>query len=150
MQLNPYLLFNGQCEEAFRFYERALGAKIETMLLHEGTPAEAHVPAEWIKKVMHGRITVNGRTVMASDCPPDRYTAPQGISINLGYEEPSDAERVFQALADGGSVQMPIQETFWAKRWGMVVDRFGIPWMINCEKARIEFEKMETCGAAAR
>jgi PhnB protein len=150
MQLNAYLLFNGQCQEAFRFYEGALGAKIETLLLHEGTPAEVHVPAEWRNKVMHGRITVNGQTVLASDCPPDRYTAPQGFSINLGYEEPSAADRVFQALSDGGTVQMPIQETFWAKRWGMVVDRFGIPWMINCEKARIEFENMETCGAAAR
>src|SRR5690348_2683945 len=128
MQLNPYLLFNGQCEEAFKFYERTLGAKIESVLIPEGTPAEAHTPPQARKKVMHGRIALNGQTLMASDCPPDRYTQPQGFSLNLGYQEPGEAERVFHALAEGGQVQMPIQETFWAVRFGMVVDRFGIPW----------------------
>lgn len=150
MQLNPYLLFNGQCEEAFQFYERTLGAKIECVLLHEGTPAEAHTPPEWHKKVLHGRITLNGQTVMASDCPTDRYAQPKGFSVHVGYQDPSEAERVFQALAEDGQVQMPIQETFWAVRFGTVVDRFGIPWMINCEKARIELDKMENCQAAAR
>jgi PhnB protein len=147
MQLNTYLNFNGNCEEAFRFYERTLGAKVECLLLHEGTPAEAHTPAEWRKKVLHGRIQVNGQTVMASDCPPGQYARPQGFSVTLGYREAGEAERVFGELAEGGQVQMPIQETFWAVRFGMVVDRFGIPWMINCEKARVEVEKMESCGA---
>jgi len=148
MQLNPYLLFNGQCEEAFRFYERTLGARIESVLLHEGTPAEAHTAPEWRKKVMHGRLTLNGQTVMASDCPPDRYAPPQGFSINLGYQDPGEAERVFGALAADGQVRMPIQETFWALRFGMVVDRFGIPWMVNCEKARLDLETMQDYQAA--
>ena len=134
-QLNAYLIFNGQCEEAFRFYERTLGAKIEVVMLHEGTPAAQFAPPEFAKKVLHGRLTVNGQTVMASDCPPERYARPQGFSINLGYQDPGEAERVFGALAADGQVQMPIQETFWAVRFGMVVDRFGIPWMVNCEKA---------------
>jgi PhnB protein len=150
MQLNAYLNFNGNCQEAFHFYERTLGAKVESILTPEGTPAEAHVPPEARKSVLHGRITVNGSTVMASDCPPDRYTPPQGFSINVSYDQPADAERVFGALADGGEVKMPLQETFWAKRFGMVVDRFGIPWMVNCEKARFELEKMMECGAPAK
>ena len=148
MQLNPYLLFNGQCEEAFKFYERTLGAKIESVLSAEGTPAEAHTPPDWRKKVLHGRITLNGDTVMASDCPPERYAQPQGFSLNLSYADPSEAERIFSALSEGGQVQMPIQETFWAVRFGMVVDRFGIPWMVNSEKARVELDKMENCQAA--
>jgi PhnB protein len=149
MQVNPYLLFNGRCQEAFRFYERVLGAKIESVLTPEGTPAEAHVPPEGRKSVLHGRITVNGQTVMASDCPPERYAAPQGFSLHLGFQKPEEAERVFGALADGGNVTMPMQETFWARRFGMVVDRYGIPWMVNCEKARMELEKMMDCQAAA-
>ena len=148
MQLNPYLLFNGQCEEAFQFYERTLGAKIDCVLLHEGTPAEAHTAPEWRKKVLHGRITLNGQTVMASDCQPECYAQPKGFSLNLGYQDPGEAEGVFRALAEDGQVQMPIQETFWAVRFGMVVDRFGIPWMINCEKARMELDQMENCQAA--
>lgn len=134
MQLSPYLNFNGNCEEAFRFYERALGAKIECLMSHEGTPAEAHTPEEWRKKIMHGRLSINGQVIMASDCPPDYYKQPQGFSVSLTIQELSEAERSFSALADGGKVGMPIQETFWAKRFGMVTDRYGIPWMINCEK----------------
>lgn len=149
MQLNPYLLFNGQCEEAFRFYERTLGARIETILTPEGTPAEANTPPALRKKVLHGRLALNGQTVMASDCPPERYTRPAGFSIHVGYQDPREAERVFGALAEGGTVEMPIQETFWAVRFGTVVDRFGIPWMVNCEKARIEMEKIVGCQATA-
>lgn len=149
-QLNAYLLFNGDCREAFRFYESNLGAKIESVLTPEGTPAEAQVPPEGRKSVLHGRILVNGQTVMASDCPPDRYAPPRGFSITLTYQEPEEAERIFGALADGGQVQMPMQETFWARRFGMLTDRFGIPWMVNCEKARVELEKMMDCQTAAR
>src|SRR5579883_3190679 len=122
MQLNAYLQFNGQCQEAFRFYERVLGAKIESVLTVEGTPAEAHVPPEQRKNVMHGRISIGGQTVMASDCPADCYAQPRGFSINLSFQTPEEADRIFQALADGGQVQMPIQETFWAKRFGMTAD----------------------------
>lgn len=150
MQLNAYLYFNGNCQEAFRFYERTLGAKVESILTPEGTPAEAHVAPEARKSVLHGRITVNGATLMASDCPAERYAQPQGFSLSLTYDQTGEAERVFGALAEGGQVQMPIQETFWAKRFGMVVDRFGTPWMVNCEKARYELEKMMECGAAAK
>ncbi len=134
MQLNPYLTFNGQCEAAFKFYEQCLGGKIVAMLPHAGTPAEEHVPAEWRNKIMHARLIVGDDVLMGSDAPPDRYEGSKGFSVTLGVDDPAEAERVFNALAEKGTVQMPIQETFWAVRFGMLVDRFGIPWMINCEK----------------
>ena len=135
MQLNPYLLFNGQCEAAFKFYERVLGGKIETMLTHAGTPAEAQVPAEWRNKILHARLTVGGEVLMGSDAPPGHYEQPKGFSVSLNIDKPAEAERIFQALAENGTVQMPLHKTFWAARFGMLVDRFGIPWMVNCEQA---------------
>jgi PhnB protein len=132
MQLNPYMLFNGNCEEAFNFYAKVLGGKIEAMMPHAGTPAESGVPAEWGKKILHARMTVGDHTLMASDAPPGRYSKPQGFSVNIGITDPAEADRIFKALMEGGAVQMPIQQTFWAKRFGMGVDRFGIPWMVNC------------------
>ncbi len=151
MHLNTYLNFNGQCQEAFRFYETALGGRIDCMMLHRGTPAEAHAPAEWLDKVLHARLNLNGQVIMASDCPPDRYQAPQGFSVTLGVPEAAEAERIFRTLAQDGKVTMPIQETFWAVRFGMVVDRFGIPWMINCEKAvQPQPEDLTPSYAAAR
>ncbi len=135
MQLNPYLTFNGQCEAAFKFYERCLGGKIMAMIPHAGTPAEQHVPLEWLNKIMHARLTVNDQVLMGSDAPPDRYQQPKGISVSLQIKDPNDADRTFKALSENGTVQMPIQETFWALRFAMFVDQFGIPWMINCDKA---------------
>jgi PhnB protein len=134
MQLNTYLLFSGNCEAAFKFYEKCLGGEIETMLTHEGTPAAEQVPAEWRPKILHARMTVGDQVLMASDAPPGRFQKPQGFSVNIGVTDPAQAERIFHALAEKGTVQMPIAETFWAARFGMLVDQFGIPWMINCEK----------------
>jgi PhnB protein len=135
MQLNPYLVFDGRCEQAFKFYAKVLHGEIAAMLPHEGTPAEAHVPAEWKKKIMHARLTVGGQVLMGSDAPPDRYDGGmKGFSVTLGVDEPKEADRIFNALAEKGKVTMPIQETFWARRFGMLTDQFGTPWMINCEK----------------
>lgn len=133
MNLNPYLTFNGDCQEAFQFYQRILGGKIEEMIPHAGTPAEQYVPAGWKDKIMHARLVVDGRDLMGSDAPPDRYAKPQGISVSIGLNDIAEAERIFGALAERGSVGMPLQQTFWAKRFGMLTDRFGIAWMINCE-----------------
>jgi PhnB protein len=135
MQLNPYLLFNGQCEAAFRFYEKILGGKIEAMIPHEGTPAAEHVPPEWRKKILHARLCVGDEVLMGSDAPPDHYEAMKGFSVTLGIDDPAVAERIFHALAENGTVRMPIEKTFWALRFGMLVDQFGTPWMINCEQA---------------
>jgi PhnB protein len=135
MRLNPYLTFNGQCEAAFKFYEQCLGGKIEAMIPHGGTPAAEHVPSEWHNKIMHARLTVGDDVLMGSDAPPDRYKEPKGFSVALQIKEPAEAERIFHALAENGTVGMPIQQTFWAIRFGMLVDRFGIPWMVNCDQA---------------
>jgi PhnB protein len=133
MQLNPYLLFNGQCEAAFKFYAETLGGKIESMLTHAGTPAEEHVPAEWRDKIMHARLTVGDQVLLASDAPPGRYEQPKGFSVSIQLKDKANGERIFKALADGGTIQMPFEKTFWASGFGMCVDRFGIPWMVNCE-----------------
>jgi PhnB protein len=134
MYMNPYLTFSGNCEAAFKFYAQVLGGKIAMMMPHEGTPAEAHVPAGWRSKIMHARLAVGDHILMGSDAPPDRFEPMKGCSVTIGIDEPAEAERVFAALAENGSVRMPIQKTFWAARFGMLVDQFGIPWMINCEQ----------------
>jgi PhnB protein len=138
MKVNPYLFFNGDCEAAFKFYEKTLGAKIEALIPHADTPAAKEVPPEWEKKILHGKLFVGDDVLMASDAPPGRYSKPQGFSVSLEVKEPAEAERIFHALAENGTVQMPIQQTFWAARFGMVVDRFGIPWMVNCEGSKEE------------
>lgn len=133
MQLNSYLHFNGRCEEAFKFYEKLLGGKIEAIFPHEGTPAAEHVPPEWRKKIMHARLNVGDQVLMGSDVPPGHYNQPQGFRVNISVKNPADAERIFKALSDKGKVTMPLEKTFWAQRFGMVNDQYGIPWMINCE-----------------
>jgi PhnB protein len=134
MHINPYLNFNGNCEEAFRFYERCLGGKITAMFPHQGTPAAEHVPPEWQSKIMHASLSVGDDVLMGSDAPPKHYETPRGFSVSLNVSKITDAERIFASLSEGGEVRMPIQQTFWAVRFGMLVDRYGIPWMINCEK----------------
>jgi PhnB protein len=133
MQVNPYLFYNGNCEAAFKYYAKALGGEIEAMLTHEGTPASEQVPAEWQKKILHAKMNIGAAVLMASDAPPGRHNKPQGFSVSLQIEDPTEAERKFHALAEGGVVTMPIAQTFWAKRFGMCVDQFGIPWMVNCQ-----------------
>jgi PhnB protein len=136
MQWNPYLGFNGDCQEAFKYYERVLGGKIIAMITHADMPAEAQAqtPPDWKNKIMHARLIVGDQVLMGSDAPPDHFEKTQGMSVALQVDDPNDAERIFAALADNGTVRMPIQPTFWAIRFGMLTDRFGIPWMVNCEK----------------
>ncbi len=135
MQLNPYLFFNGQCEAAFKFYEQCLDGKIDAMLPYEGSPGAEMVPVEWGHKIMHAEFRLGDWVLMGSDCPPGQYEAPKGGAVMLGIDNPKEAEHVFRALSENGMVSMPIQETFWAARFGMLTDQFGIPWMINCDKA---------------
>lgn len=136
MRLNPYLHFNGQCEAAFKFYESCFGGKIVAMMTFAETPMADQFPAPWRGKIVHARLMVGDQVLMGSDAPPERYQAPKGFSVTIGVETPAEAERIFHTLADQGTVQMPLQKTFWARAFGMLVDRFGIPWMINCEEAR--------------
>jgi PhnB protein len=135
MQLNPYLMFNGQCEAAFKFYEKCLGGKIAAMMPYEGTPAAGQVPEGFGKKIIHARLIAGDLVLMGCDAPPERFQRPQGFSVSIQVETPADAERIFQNLSEGGKVSMPMQQTFWTSRFGMFVDQFGIPWMVNCEQA---------------
>jgi PhnB protein len=135
MQLNPYLSFNGECEAAFKFYEKCLSGKITFMMPYEGSPMADQAPSGWRNKILHATLNVGDQVLQAADCLPGQYQRPQGFSIALAFKDPAEAERIFHALAESGTVQMPIQETFWAIRFGMLVDRFGIPWIINCGKA---------------
>ena len=135
MKLNSYLNFNGQCEAAFKFYEKCLDGKIEGTFTYEGSPMAKDVPAEFRNKLMHATLVIGDQVLMGADVPPGRYQRPEGFSVAIGLKDVAKAERIFKSLSEGASVQMPIQETFWAVRFGMLTDKFGIPWMINCEKA---------------
>jgi PhnB protein len=132
MRLNPYLHFNGQCEAAFQFYEKALGGKITMIMRFEDSPLSSQVAPDWRKKIIHATLTVGDQLLQGSDPPPGRYEKPQGFAVTINIADAGEAERIFKVLAENGTVQMPIQETFWAKRFGILVDQFGTPWMVNC------------------
>ena len=133
MQMNPYVSFKGDCEAAFTFYEQCLGATPGAMFRYAGSPMANQVPPDWSGKVMHASLTIGGQVLMGADVPPNQYEAPQGFSLSLQIKSAAEAERIFRELANGGRVVMPLEKTFWAERFGMVADRFGISWLINCE-----------------
>jgi PhnB protein len=133
MTLEPHITFNGQCEAAFKFYERCLGGKIVTMLRWGNSPMATEVPAEWHEKICHATLTLGEDVLAGADVPSEQYQRPTSFQLLLGLDEPVEAERVFQALADKGTVTMPMRETFWSARYGILTDQFGIPWEINCQ-----------------
>jgi PhnB protein len=135
MKLNPHLSFSGQCEAAFSFYQRLFGGKCVTMLKYGDSPMAEQVPPEWRGKIVHATLTAADFVLMGADVLPGHYERPQGFAVMLGMDNPADAERIYHALAENGKVQMPLQKTFWADAFGVVVDRFGIPWEINCKQA---------------
>lgn len=132
MRINPYLMFGGQCEAAFKFYEKCLGGKIAMMLPYEGSPLAGQVPPDWQNKIMHATLTLGDQVLQGVDSPPQSFHKPQGFSVTLHVEAAGEAERLFASLAENAVVQLPLQETFWALRFGMLVDQFGTPWMVNC------------------
>jgi PhnB protein len=134
MKLNPYLNFPGTCEEAMNTYAKILGGKIVAMLTYGDMPGDHPIPDDMRRKIAHARILVDDQVLMASDAGPDRYKPMQGVSVTLNVPEPAEADRVFGALATDGTAIMPLEETFWAQKFGVLVDRFGTQWMINCEK----------------
>jgi len=138
MQMQPYLSFKGDCEAAFTFYAQCLGGQLESIFRYGGSPLEHQVPAEWSNKVMHASVTIGGQTLAGADVAPDAYENPKGFSLSLNMANVADAERIFGALAEGGRILMPLEQTFWAVRFGMIVDRFGIQWLINCEARTLE------------
>jgi PhnB protein len=136
MKLNTYLNFNGKCATAFRFYEKVLRGKIAMMMTYGESPMRDQVPSKMHRAILHTTLEVGDTVLMGADAPPDQYKSSQGYSVSINLSDTAEAERVFKALAERGTIQMPLQETFWAARFGMLVDRFGIPWMVNCEKPR--------------
>ena len=129
----PYLSFPGTCRDAVRFYEKALGAKVEKLMTTGESPMAEHCPRETHGDILHACLALpGGGTLMAGDCPRQmQYAGIQGVSFALNYDSVAEAERVFAALADGGTTTMPMQPSFWAKAFGMVTDRFGTPWIVN-------------------
>jgi PhnB protein len=135
MQLNPYLSFDGNCEEAFEFYKKCLGGEIVAMIRFGETPASEFVPAESHDRIMHARLVVGDQVLMGVDSrPDDPYQGVKGCQVSINVSDPADAERIFGALSENGTPVMPMQETFWAVRFGMFVDRYGVPWMVNSER----------------
>jgi PhnB protein len=129
---NTYLNFSGTCEEAFRFYEMTLGGKI--IMMHRMSDMPMPCPEGKEKQIAHIRMKIGDDILMGSDSPSQQETKPSGFAVNVGVDTAEEADRIFAALAEGGVTHMPIAETFWAHRFGMCTDRFGTPWMVNCEK----------------
>jgi PhnB protein len=134
MEVAPYLMFLGNCKEAFEFYEKALGGKLD-MMTYGQSPEAAKMPAAMHNQVIHARLAAGASAIMGADCPPEHYNKPQGFSVSVVTKDPAETERVFNALAQDGQVNMPLQQTFWSAKFGMLQDRFGISWMVNCAQA---------------
>jgi PhnB protein len=132
MKLQPYLHFGGDCRDAMTFYQRVLGGEIATMMTYgEGAPDLAG--PDWQDRILHATLKIGDEELLASDAPPGRYQPPAGFDVTIALEDLDEAKRVFGALSEGGAVTMKMQETFWTRGFGMLVDRFGVRWMINCE-----------------
>jgi len=134
VQINVYLVFDGTCKEAFTFYQQVLGGTL-AMQTHGDSPMAEQTPPDWRDRILHARLDAEGALLMGSDSPPEQHDIPKGFSVSVPVNDPAQADRIFKSLAANGSVQMPIQQTFWAIRFGMLTDRFGIPWMVNCEQS---------------
>jgi PhnB protein len=135
MKVQPYLYFDGRCEEALNFYEKGLGAKVNALMRFKDNPDPTMCgPTGSSEKVMHASFQVGDTQLMASDGNCAGKSKFEGISLTLGVSSTKEAERLFAALADGGQVQMPMTETFFAHRFGMVADKFGVSWMVIAEK----------------
>ena len=136
MKLNPYLNFNGNCRAAFSYYEQHLGGKVQMMMTHAEGPPNPNIPPEWGTAVLHAQIQLGEDVLMASDVPPARHQPMRSAYLYLGLTSVEEAERVFAALTDGGEVLMPMTETFWAARFGMARDQFGVLWMVSAAPAK--------------
>jgi len=135
MTVKPHLsiMFDGQCEAAFRYYERCLNGTVSFMLTWGESPAAAQAPPDWVGKIYHATLKLGDFVITGGDLP-DKHSKPTGFSIVLGLDNPADAERIFDELSRNGQVTMALQETFWARRYGALIDQFGIAWEINCER----------------
>jgi PhnB protein len=135
MQLHTYVNFAGRCAEAFRYYEQHLGGKILMLMTHDQAPNQMQIDPAWKDRVLHARITIGGTDLMGADVPSAE--AMRSAYLSLSVDSDAEAERVFQALVNGGQAFMPMQETFFASRFGQCRDRFGINWMVLHERPRV-------------
>ena len=136
MQIQPYLMFEGRCEEAIEFYKKALGAKPEMMMRYKESPEPPPpgcIPPGSENKIMHASLRIEDAVVMASDGMCSGKPNFSGVTLSINVKKSADADRYFNGLAEGGKVNMPLAKTFWSPRFGMVQDRFGVSWMINAE-----------------
>ncbi len=131
MKLNPYLAFDGRCREAFEFYAKALGGQIVFIQTIGDSPMASHHQPEARDRIMHVTLQAGDQVLQGADAPIGQFTKPAGFSVALHFDEPADGERAFTALAENGMVQMAFQPTFWAKGFGMLIDQFGTPWLVN-------------------
>ena len=134
MQVSPYLNFNGDCREAFEFYSRATGCPTLAMMTFGDAPGDFPMPPDWKDKIIHARILIGQTMLMGSDAPPGRQSTLGGFGVSLNVDTDADAERILKALSEGGEVTMPMGETFFATRFGMAKDKFGVMWMVVHEK----------------
>ena len=134
MHISCHLSFDGQCEVAFHTYQRLLGGEMPTMLRYGESPLADQVPPQWQNRILHATLRLDDQELLGNDAFPDSYKHPQGFSVTLAISEPAKAKEIFMALAEGGLVDMPFQETFWSAGFGVLVDRFGVPWEVNCEQ----------------
>lgn len=135
MKIVPYLNFSGNCGEAFRFYAKLLNGKLEIQTFGD-SPMGEQAPPEQKDYVMHAYLKIEDAELMGSDAPPEQFQKPQGVYVSIGVEGVEEGRRIFEALAEGGSVTMPFETTFWSPGFGMVTDRFGTPWMVNVNTSR--------------
>jgi len=148
MQLNVHLHFSEDCEEAFKFYEKVLGGKIEGLFRYQDAPPEAqNAPPDWRNKVMHASMTIGDQVLMGMDAPPGRFQKPEGFHVNVSVKNVDEGKRVFEALSEKGNVVMKFGPTFWSAGFAMFVDRFGTPWMINVQQASQKQDELKK-GAA--
>ena len=133
MNIHPYLILKGECAAALKFYEQLFNGKVTFSMTYAESPAQEMVPESARDGIIHATLTIGDDIIMASDAPPDKYQRPAGVHLSIHVKDRAEGERIFNALSENGEIQMPFQETFWAPGFGMCVDRFGIPWMVQCE-----------------
>jgi len=136
MQITPYLSFQGKCEEAFKMYEKVLKGKISFSMKYSDSPMKDQTPPEARNHIMHSTLQVGDQVIHGADAPPQYYSKPAGLTVSISLKDVKEGERIFNELSSGGEVKMPYQKTFWAAGFGMCIDKYSIPWMVNVEEPR--------------
>jgi PhnB protein len=131
MNMSVHLNFNGNCRDAFALYQKVFGTKPDMLMTYGEAPGGAPVPSDWKDKVLHTSIPLGGGMLMGCDTPPDRSTPLGGFQVSVGTSDRAEIKRIFTALAEGGSIQMPLDKTFWSPLFGMCTDKFGVAWMVG-------------------